>query len=68
MGAVRWYTVLCKMPDDPRGQYSEEIDVEARSHHDAMRKVKVILAGSQYEPLLRPVRVVPRPTVEVRSM
>lgn len=59
--------MLCKMPEDKRGQYSEEIDVEAKSHYDAIERAKTLLT-SQYDPLLRPVRVVLRGGFEVRQM
>ena len=52
------YTILCKMPDDGRGEYSEEIDVEIsyRSVTAAKRAAQEIIE-EMYDPELRPMRV-----------
>lgn len=53
------YTILCKVPSDGRGEYSEEIEVEVprRSVSLAMRKAEEILARD-YDPDLKPVRAI----------
>ena len=58
---TRTYTVFCKMPEDGRGEYSEEIDVVTESR--SLTRVKQIaqeMIDKDYVPELRPVRVVER--------
>jgi hypothetical protein len=56
------FTVYCKMPEDRRGEYSEEIDVTigSRSITHAKQAAQKII-DADYDPELRPVRVVYRP-------
>jgi len=56
------WTVYCKLPDDRRGEYSEEIDVatKTRSRAAALRKARELIE-QEYDLELRPVRVVLRP-------
>jgi len=55
------YTVLCKLPDDKRGEYSEEIDVLAydrTSVRTIKRMAQDIIDSDLYDPALRPMRVI----------
>ena len=55
------YTVFCKMPDDKRGEYSEEIDITIKSRSlTRAKQVAQRLIDKDYDPNLRPVRVVSR--------
>jgi len=57
------FTVFCKLPDDPRGYYSEEIDVVVSRRSEALAlKAAQQLIDTMYDPELRPVRAVWRPT------
>lgn len=60
------YTVLCKMPHDLRGEYSEEIDVEIsyRSVTAAKRAAQEII-DEMYNSELRPMRVVRGMEIEI---
>lgn len=49
------FVVYCKHPEDGRGQYSEEIDVKAKTATEAKRKAQEIL-DADYEPGMRAVR------------
>ncbi len=57
----RTYTVFCKMPEDGRGEYSEEIDIttDYRSLTNVKREAQKII-DEMYDPELRPVRVIER--------
>lgn len=56
------YTVYCKFPEDPRGYYSEEIDVQvARRSVTAAKKAAQKIIDKEYDKRLRPVRVEWRP-------
>ena len=54
------YTVLCKLPDDKRGEYSEEIDIVAseRTGVTAIKRAAQNIIDQWYDPELRPVRVI----------
>ncbi len=55
------YTVFCKMPYDGRGEYSEEIDVAVPSRSvTAAKRAAQKAIDADYDPELRPVRVVYR--------
>lgn len=57
------YTVFCKLPGDPRGYYSEEIDVvvSRRSETLALQAAQTEI-NKHYDLHLRPVKAVWRPT------
>ena len=63
------YTVLCKMPHDRRGEYSEEIDVEIsyRSVTAAKRAAQEIIE-EMYDPQLRPSRVINAREIQIQSI
>ena len=54
------YTVLCKMPDDKRGEYSEEIDIIAyeRTGKTALLRAAQNIIDEDYDPELRAMRVI----------
>lgn len=54
---MRKFIVLCKSPEDKRGQYSEEIDIEAWSAGRAITLAQAIL-DRDYDPGMRAVRVI----------
>lgn len=56
------YTVFCKMPDDSRGYYSEEIDVRTnRRSVTAAKQAAQRAIDRDYDKRLRPSRVAFRP-------
>jgi len=63
------YAVLCKLPDDKRGEYSEEIDIIAseRTGKTALLRAAQNIIDKDYDPELRPVRVVRTGFVTVHS-
>lgn len=55
------YTVFCKLPEDGRGEYSEEIDVTiGRRSVGAALKAAQRIINTSYDPDLRPVRAIYR--------
>jgi hypothetical protein len=55
------YTVFCKMPDDGRNEYSEEIDVESPTRNlAAVRRLAVKEITERYDPRLRPSLIIRR--------
>jgi hypothetical protein len=65
----KWvWTAYCAMPDDPRGQYSEEIDVVATTPGKA-REMAEELLKLEYDPGLKVRKVVRRaPVIEGASI
>jgi hypothetical protein len=63
------YAVLCKLPDDKRGEYSEEIDIIAdeRTSVTAIKRAAQNIIDKDYDPELRPVRVITTGFVTVHS-
>ncbi len=64
------YTVLCKMPDDGRGEYSEEIDFVAleRTGVAALKRIAQKIIDRDYDPELRPVRVIRSTEIQIQSI
>lgn len=60
----RHWTVLCKAPGDGRGQYSEEIDVEAKTPGVAKRLAQEVL-DRDHVAGMRAVRVIRGPEVMI---
>lgn len=55
-GQMQGWTAWCSMPETPRGQYDEEVDVQARNPAEARRKAQAVL-DEDYVPALRIRRV-----------
>lgn len=70
MSYMSRYTVYCKMPDDKRGEYSEEIDIIAaeREGVTAIKRAAQNIIDEWYDTDLRPVRVVRQGGVTVTSI
>ena len=64
------YTVLCKMPHDRRGEYSEEIDIIAseRTGKAALLRAAQNIIDEDYDSELRPMRVIQTGLVFIQSI
>ncbi len=64
------FTVYCKLLDDKRGEYSEEIDIVAadRTGPTAIKRAAQNIIDQWYDPELRPVRVVRSGIITVQSI
>ena len=63
------YTVLCKMPHDRRGEYSEEIDVTtARRSTTAAIQAAQMIIDADYNSELRPMRVIRGMEIQIFSI
>jgi hypothetical protein len=63
---MKCYTAYCSFPDSPRGQYDEEIDVQAVNPAQAKRIAQQIIAVD-YDPDLRVRRIVASPFITIQS-
>ncbi len=63
------FTVYCKLPNDKRGEYSEEIDIicSDRLGDAAIKRAAQNIIDEFYDLKLRPVRVVRSGVITVQS-